>query len=173
MTVLTRLVVLLAALAHISCVLCIPVPFGEVEKAWKQGLSEVSPPLHLLSPPTHPPKLTPPLNHQRDIHASALATPSFFHEARSDAARPQPHVRAYMQQAFDSALDERSLAAAAAAVAKRGSANVVRRGLDLVASVQGFMDRKVVEWMMQGEGEGEDGDDAPVIRPRGGRRWNF
>lgn len=41
MTIFNRLTVVLAALLHVSCVLGVPVPFHEVEKAWMEGRSEV------------------------------------------------------------------------------------------------------------------------------------
>lgn len=41
MTIFNRLTVVLAVLLHVSCVLGVPVPFHEVEKAWMEGRSEV------------------------------------------------------------------------------------------------------------------------------------
>lgn len=65
-------------------------------------------------------------------------------------------------EAFDNALDERSMAAR----------KVAKRGLSVVATVQNFMDTKTLEWMRAGELAERD-DEAPVHRPRRGRRWNF
>ncbi|KAF1344555.1 hypothetical protein BDV97DRAFT_56602 [Delphinella strobiligena] len=136
MAVLVRIVLVLMATLHIRGIMGIPVPFHDVEEAWKQGRSE------------------------RDIHDAELATPSFFHEARSDGTL-QGKVTGYMQ-AFDNALDERSMAAR----------KVARGGLSVVATVQNFMDTKILEWMRAGELAQRD-DEAPVLRPRRGRRWNI
>jgi len=136
MFIFAHLVVVLAAVLHITCVLGLPVPFDDVEKAWKEGRSE------------------------RDIHPTELPTPSFFHEARSDAAL-RNKVTEYME-AFDSALDERTMSA---------PWKVAKRGLSVVATVQNFMDKKIVEWVK--DGELAERDEAPVLRPRVGRRWNF
>ena len=56
------------------------------------------------------------------------------------------------------------------------AARVAKRGLTVVASVQDFMDRFMVKWLREGgleeRGLGAE-DEAPVLRPRRGRRWEF
>lgn len=52
---------------------------------------------------------------------------------------------------------------------------VKKRGASIVAKVQEFMDRRLAEMLgAVGRREvDEEGEMAPVLRPRVGRRWNF
>lgn len=76
MAVLVRIVLVLVAMLHIQGVMSIPVPFHDVEEAWKQGRSEVSSCSIQMLPPASCDHLIKPSDDQLIFYSATSTQPN-------------------------------------------------------------------------------------------------
>ncbi|GAB7348741.1 hypothetical protein MBLNU459_g7475t2 [Dothideomycetes sp. NU459] len=170
LTVHSLIVFLTVVTVYVSNALAAPAPtFDDVEKAWKEGHSE---PVQHPTPSWHLARSDDD-DDDADTDAAAAANVQsrvsgyvaaylVAHDRRSAA----PPAAAAARQSFQGVLDERTMAARSADAAARRGASTAQRVRDYVL---GFVRED------EGPGPGGAGEEgmAPVLRPRGARRWSL